>query len=1202
MADYYAGGDDAYDDEYESEDAHGLGADEAVESVSSTETHRRRARRRRRRSDAASTAPSTPPPNNPKPKPKQDYRESLVLLIDASPEMLLPYDGSPAPEPQQQPNQNQQPTPPPVSSSLHVALELAYSLMRNLLTAGSRDEIAVLFYGLAPAKEAGGEAAATAATATTTDAVLPPPQPETTTAQRRQQQQRQQQQQQAFPGVVPLHPLTVPGADAMRRLRDLWRGDRLRFESQVGRILGEQDDEEVAAEAEAEMAAAAAAAGGGGTLVGAATQATMATTTHNQNSSTASTLAAKKAVRSGEALRMALWAARDTLRQQQGAGARSTAAAAASTTARGGTTTTTSSTRSARRVLVLSAAEDPTSLQQPHHLSAHDEASLLRVRDMVLERAGELGALGATLEVVPLGALRSSTNGVNMEAFWNPLMRRAQEMMMGAAEGAVRGAAGADNDNAEADENAENENANYPDNNESAVDGAQAGSSILMAPFYNSGRVEERIDALMAHVLRQVHRRRPLARSSLVLPLVVVNGNTNTSTLITIPVAVYSLVARPSTIQPAVLVAARDNEPLRVSTALQCKDTAATLAEVTHQAFRPGLEKRRRAKRGEETEAESAIQVALGPPYRYPDVVLTKAEAGLMRSAGPGRDAFWRFGGGGGFAGVENANADDSDEEQPPPPPTNNQNPAALAAGSYVYLGSKPLSALSDAHQLTAPVFLYPDEKQQGAKRGNGGNASSSSSSSSTTTACFSALHRALLETNRFALCRSGRRSAGGGAAGASAGAGLRLTALVPQAERVCARTGRQLQPPGFHAIALPFREDLRFPEMAPLPNVDKALKLERLFGGGGLGGGDDEDDGDDANPNGVPYYATERQVRAAEALIARLTFMDGGVDVGGPGSTAALVDASTAATANPPPFHPSRAINPALERHRQLVEAAALGERPPKIDWSGSGWTLRGGGGEQQQQQQGLVTADAANDDDPAALLLIAPPAPADDDGADMDDDNADNKQLATRNQQNPPPTIILARDLDPTLPDPSVFSGARDMIATFCDACGIGKAGRLSQQQRQEAAGGGQLKRVEKAQAIPAEDLAVFQSFDWRELARETTVDGSASGGLYGLTVDQLKTYLKAHALPLTGKKAEVVEKVREHVMKGGRLLEQGSAGGAAAPALLPAPPPAVQQPQQQQNKRRRDEEEQQRQPNKAPTTSTAPLAVPMSDDDDF
>jgi hypothetical protein len=1106
--------------------------------------------------------------------------------------MLLPFDGSKPPQqaaattttttttttafanPTTTTQQQQKPT------FMHVALELTYTLMRNLLTAGSRDEVAVLFYGLAPAK-----AAAAADAAGPSSAAAPaPPQPTSTSA---------------FEGVVPLQPLCVPGADAMRRLRDLRRGDRARFEEQVGaRFWDEQGGEE-----EAEGGSAA-----------------NATTT-------------KTALRSGDALRMALWAARDTLRQQGGAGGgggRRRAGGAAAVAA-----TAPSSSGVARRVLLLSAAEDPTAAAAGPAAAAttdhpsttttpHDEAALLRVREQVFERAGELGALGASLEVVPLGALRAAgddddddshtTAGINMELFWNPLVRCALDATESvAARGVGSGGGGATEDATDAD----------PLLSATVVDGVVA-TSAAFPPLYTLGRVQERLETLLLHFLRPVHRRRPLARSALVLPCLVGGGDGEgaatsndasspaTPAALTIPVAVYSLVARPSVRRPAVLVTARDCEPLRVSTAWQCDDTGATLGGVTHRAMRVGVVAGGGAGAGggayapflQRHQADHQSASAL----RYPDsVVFTSREAAAMRSAGPARDSLWRGDGaatttadlGGDDSGrlamvAAAASADDNDDEEddehqaPTTQNTQATNPAAWSPGCYVYLGSKPLSELSDAHQLTAPVFLYPDEKQgQGRQQRP---SSSSSSSSPSITAAFTALHRALLDTRRFAVCRSGRRSAGG------AGGGLGLTALVPQEEKVCSRTGRQLQPPGFHAIALPYREDLRHPELQPLPGLDKALKRAAgVVAVGGGGGG-----GDASAAAAAPYYASEKQVRAAEALISRLMFGAGDNDDQDPSS-------------HPPPFYPPLALNPVLERHRQLVEAAALGERPRPLVWSDpahekaaqarlkaeaeiDGGRGLGGGGEVEppaSRRRLEAEADDDDDDENAAyqqqLMLV----------------DAEPGALATTSTATttiPPPLPV--HDLDATLPDAQLIDErAGDVLAAFCDSCGIGREGRQLAKAQAAANQGVQGIRNQRAATLREKDplaVAVLESVDWLELARETAGVGgmsigvveaeeagggggsSGGGGLNRLTIDQLKTYLRAHALKLTGTKPVLVQTVREHALK--KAAEEEAAGGgggggvgalagaAAAVGLLPAAPSGRQQQQKQPPKRGR------------------------------
>ncbi|KAH8945077.1 hypothetical protein BDL97_12G020900 [Sphagnum fallax] len=93
--------------------------------------------------------------------------------------------------------------------------------------------------------------------------------------------------------------------------------------------------------------------------------------------------------------------------------------------------------------------------------------------------------------------------------------------------------------------------------------------------------------------------------------------------------------------------------------------------------------------------------------------------------------------------------------------------------------GFKPLKCLKDYHNLRPPTFIYPDEEAvQGSY------------------AAFIALHRAMLQQNKFAVAFYGSR------------ASSQLVALVPQEEELA--DGLQLEPPGMHLIYLPYADDIR--------------------------------------------------------------------------------------------------------------------------------------------------------------------------------------------------------------------------------------------------------------------------------------------------------------------------------------------------------------------------------------------------------
>jgi ATP-dependent DNA helicase 2 subunit 1 len=98
--------------------------------------------------------------------------------------------------------------------------------------------------------------------------------------------------------------------------------------------------------------------------------------------------------------------------------------------------------------------------------------------------------------------------------------------------------------------------------------------------------------------------------------------------------------------------------------------------------------------------------------------------------------------------------------------------------------GFKPMKCLKDYHNLRPPTFIYPDEEAvQGSY------------------AAFIALHRAMLQQNKFAVAFYGSR------------ASSQLVALVPQEEELA--DGLQLEPPGMHLIYLPYADDIRPTEKA---------------------------------------------------------------------------------------------------------------------------------------------------------------------------------------------------------------------------------------------------------------------------------------------------------------------------------------------------------------------------------------------------
>ncbi|KAL2078079.1 hypothetical protein ACEWY4_025764 [Coilia grayii] len=99
-----------------------------------------------------------------------------------------------------------------------------------------------------------------------------------------------------------------------------------------------------------------------------------------------------------------------------------------------------------------------------------------------------------------------------------------------------------------------------------------------------------------------------------------------------------------------------------------------------------------------------------------------------------------------------------------------------------VLIGFKPMSRLKLHHHIKPSVFIYPEEEQV-----------------SGSSCVFLALLRRCSERNLFALCRYIPRR----------NTPPRFVALVPQREETD-QSQAQVTPPGFHAIFLPYADDIR--------------------------------------------------------------------------------------------------------------------------------------------------------------------------------------------------------------------------------------------------------------------------------------------------------------------------------------------------------------------------------------------------------
>ncbi|CAN1813362.1 ATP-dependent DNA helicase 2 subunit KU70, partial [Linum perenne] len=168
--------------------------------------------------------------------------------------------------------------------------------------------------------------------------------------------------------------------------------------------------------------------------------------------------------------------------------------------------------------------------------------------------------------------------------------------------------------------------------------------------------------------------------------------------------------------------------------------------------------------------------------------------------------------------------------------------------------GFKPLSCLKDYHNLRPSTFVYPSDKEVVGS-----------------TCTFIALHRAMIQQQRFALAFYGIST------------NPRLVALVaqnlyfqksstsfPNSQDEIVSGGGQLEPPGMHMIFLPYCEDIRDIEQ-------RVMKTK----------------------NPVPR-ATEEQINKAAALIKRIYLKD---------------------------FSVCQFSNPALQRHYAVLQALALDE-----------------------------------------------------------------------------------------------------------------------------------------------------------------------------------------------------------------------------------------------------------------------------------
>ncbi|RUP48803.1 SPOC like C-terminal domain-containing protein [Jimgerdemannia flammicorona] len=120
----------------------------------------------------------------------------------------------------------------------------------------------------------------------------------------------------------------------------------------------------------------------------------------------------------------------------------------------------------------------------------------------------------------------------------------------------------------------------------------------------------------------------------------------------------------------------------------------------------------------------------------------------------------------------------------------------------FTLIGFKPTSALQIYHNLSHPLFIYPDELAY-----------------SGSTRVFAALLKKMLELDRIAICSMIRRI----------NTAPRMVALLPQAE-VFGDDGGQEKPAGFHVITLPYADDIRDLPTKKTPEGRFGVLVSRIF------------------------------------------------------------------------------------------------------------------------------------------------------------------------------------------------------------------------------------------------------------------------------------------------------------------------------------------------------------------------------------
>lgn len=358
----------------------------------------------------------------------------------------------------------------------------------------------------------------------------------------------------------------------------------------------------------------------------------------------------------------------------------------------------------------------------------------------------------------------------------------------------------------------------------------------------------------------------------------------------------------------------------------------------------------------------------------------------------------------------------------------------------------------------------------------------------------LAALHDGCLRRKKVILVAGSLRQSG---------SGLRLGVLVPAEEKLDESGAVQIEPPGFHLTWLPFADDLYdgWKAVVPTPAVDPptgadadappvGVRRRRPVGDSdSTSQGEERDDKEEVGDIPRPPATTEE--------------LDGDVVPFG----TAVATQVVRKMGLPLDFRPWKLKDPALTRHWEVVQAIALAEALPAT---------------------GI----------PAGLSGALSPA-----AATGDPEGANGHDLSAA-------AAVAALPPDPLMPDAAIEASAADALAAFRSAVlggpsfdAVAAAARYGTASSRAAA-----LRAEKA-AIKASEAAVKQDEAAAALADVGPFDADAGPGEDGCldrkTVPQVKVYCTAHGLPLGSRKAEVVARVRLHLVK---AADAAAAGGTA------------------------------------------------------